>query len=58
MGRCYSAPAATFAGAISLRSRSKRAAIERELDRIQAELQATIFRLVSELGAAADPQLL
>lgn len=31
----------------------KRAAIERELDRTQAELRATILKLASELGADA-----
>lgn len=36
----------------SLRER-KRARIERELDRTQAELRATILRLASELGADA-----
>jgi len=36
----------------TLRER-KRARIERELDRTQAELRATILRLASELGADA-----
>lgn len=36
-----------------LRRDRKRAAIERELDRTQAELRSTILRLASELGADA-----
>jgi hypothetical protein len=35
------------------RREGKRAAIERELDRTQAELRATILHLASELGADA-----
>ena len=35
------------------RRNRKRAAIERELDRTQAELRGTILRLASELGADA-----
>ena len=42
-----------FVGWIKTRRDRKRAAIERELDRTQAELRATIFRLASELGADA-----
>jgi hypothetical protein len=37
---------------LALRER-KRARIERELDRTQAELRSTILRLASELGADA-----
>ena len=42
-----------FVGWIKARRDRKRAAIERELDRTQAELRATILKLASELGADA-----
>ena len=42
-----------FVDWLKTRRDRKRAAIERELDRTQAELRATIFRLASELAADA-----